>query len=266
MKLSKKGLDLICSFEGYLKKQPDGSCKAYRCPAGVWTCGYGCTEGVGPNTHWTREEADGKFAAELAKFERAVDRLVKVELNQNQYDALVSFSYNCGEGALQKSTILKKLNKGDYAGACAGFAAWNKATVKGKRVVLRGLTRRRAAEAALFAERVAQDDDDEDIPTEGMMPQWIATPRSEKVAAAVNAGGNAGGGGLLGFFSGRASNPSPETFKQTIGKGSEYRQLADEGASLFMWGFANPVLVVVVGLAFVAVCGPWVFSKIRGTP
>lgn len=254
MKLSKTGLDLICSFEGYLKKQPDGSCKAYRCPAGVWTVGFGCTEGVGPNTHWTREEADAKFAAELAKFERAVDRLVKVELNQNQYDALVSFSYNCGEGALQKSTILKKLNKGDYAGACAGFSAWNKATVKGKRVVLRGLTRRRAAEAALFATRTAHDDDDEALPTEGVMPQAVEPPTPEVSKPTMFAAVGAAGATAI------PAAPSLDTV-------TGWQSFGTTAQSLFNWATAYPFLVLAVVATITGIwAGPWVASKFRGTP
>ena len=105
MKLSTAGLDLIKSFEGYLDKQPDGSCKAYRCPANVWTCGWGCTEGVTMNTHWTQAEATEKLRGELAKHEAAVLNLVKVPITQAQFDALVSFSYNVGSGALAKSTL-----------------------------------------------------------------------------------------------------------------------------------------------------------------
>lgn len=148
MKLSAKGLALIQSFEGYHTAQADGSCVAYLCPAGVATIGWGCTEGVKLGMRWTREEADAALMRELAQFEAAVSRLVTVEINQNEFDALVSFAYNCGSGALGKSSLLKKLNAGDRAGAAAAFALWNKGGGK----VLRGLVRRRAAESALFRE------------------------------------------------------------------------------------------------------------------
>jgi lysozyme len=161
MKLSKKGLDLIKQFESYLKKQPDGSCTAYQCPAGRWTCGWGCTEGVGPLTQWSLEEATEALAHEMAKHERVVERLVKVPLTQGQFDALVSFSYNTG--GLEGSTLLKHLNKGDYARAASHFADWKKARVHGSTakfykvkdgtlVTLPGLVTRRAAEAQLFLE------------------------------------------------------------------------------------------------------------------
>jgi lysozyme len=263
MKLSKTGLDLITSFEGYLKKQPDGSCKAYQCPAKVWTCGWGCTEGVTPNTHWTKEEAEKKFATELAKFEKAVDRLVKVPLNQNQYDALVSFAYNCGEGALGKSGLLRRLNKSDYAGACAEFAKWN----RGGGRVLRGLTRRRAAEAALFATKVpsaveAPEDDEDEGPVDGVMAQSVDNPKSEKTGAVVNASGSS----LLGFLTGRTTGSAPATpptqaIKSGIEKASEMKMMAETGKSVGLWAKADPLTVVIFGVAIV---GIWLVVPLFG--
>lgn len=150
MQISDAGLDLVKNFEGYLRALPDGNCIAYRCPAGVWTIGWGCTRGVKAGMIWTPEQATEGLCRELAECEAAVSRLVTVEINQHQFDALVSFTYNCGTGALQKSTLLKRLNAGDYAGAAAAFAMWDKAKVNGKMTTLRGLTRRRAAEKELF--------------------------------------------------------------------------------------------------------------------
>jgi hypothetical protein len=83
---------------------------------------------------------------DLRQYSSAVDRLVKVPLNANQYGALTSFTYNLGEGNLAKSTLLKKLNAGDYRSAAAEFAKWNRAGGK----IMAGLTRRRKAEAQLF--------------------------------------------------------------------------------------------------------------------
>jgi len=182
MNLSQRGLDLIQSFEGYHTAQPDGSCVAYLCPARVPTIGWGCTEGVRLGMRWTRAEADAAFLRELSKFERAVDRLVTVDLNQNEYDALVSFAYNCGEGALSKSTILKKLNKGDRTGAAAAFAAWN----KGGGRVLPGLVRRRAAEADLFRDPVDVPDDEPSMPQSVEMSK---VPMSPAVAHTINTAG-----------------------------------------------------------------------------
>ncbi|PRP71817.1 lysozyme [Chromobacterium amazonense] len=85
---------------------------------------------------------------DLAKFEVGVSRLVKVQLRQNQFDALVSFSYNLGLGSLQSSTLLRLLNAGDYAGAAGQFILWDKAGGK----AVPGLLARRQAEQALFKE------------------------------------------------------------------------------------------------------------------
>ena len=153
MKFGDKGMALLREFEGYHTRQPDGSCVAYLdrlAKPHVWTIGFGLTEGVHEGMRLTAEEAEACLRKELAKHEAAVIRLVTVDLNQNQFDALVSFSYNVGFGALGRSTLLKRLNAGDIDGAAREFARWNKAGG----VVYRGLVRRRAAEAALFLEPV----------------------------------------------------------------------------------------------------------------
>lgn len=139
MQISKAGLDLIKQFEGlYLH--------AYRCPAGVPTIGYGHTAGVAMGQTITQQQADDYLRRDVRQFERAVSRLVRVPLTQGQFDALVSFTFNLGEGALAQSTLLRLLNAGDYASAAAQFDRWNKAGGR----VLPGLVRRRAAERALF--------------------------------------------------------------------------------------------------------------------
>lgn len=142
MQISKAGLDLIKQFEGlYLN--------AYRCPAGVPTIGYGHTAGVAMGQTITQQQADDYLRRDVRQLERAVARLVTVPLTQGQFDALVSFAFNLGEGALAQSTLLRLLNAGDYAGAAAQFDRWNKAGGR----VLPGLVRRRAAERALFEAR-----------------------------------------------------------------------------------------------------------------
>ena len=146
MHISQSGLDLIKSFEGYLDALPDGSCRTYRCPANVLTIGWGCTEGVTEGLVWTKAQAEEGLRREMLKHEAAVKRLVTVDLNQNQFDALTSFAYNCGSGALESSTLLKKLNAGDFDGAAKGFLLWN----KGGGSVLPGLVKRRQRESLLF--------------------------------------------------------------------------------------------------------------------
>tara|TARA_B100001778_G_scaffold308402_1_gene289136 strand:- start:682 stop:1107 length:426 start_codon:yes stop_codon:yes gene_type:complete len=140
MQTSKTGIDLIKHFEG---------CElyAYKCPAGVWTIGYGHTKGVEPGMQITDEDAHNMLVEELVEYESYINKLVTVGLNQNQFDAMVSWVYNLGSANLQASTLLKVLNAGQYGEVPAQMLRWNKAGGK----VLEGLTRRRQAEADLFA-------------------------------------------------------------------------------------------------------------------
>lgn len=148
--LSPAGLKLIQSFEGCEKRVGKGKFKAYADPVGVLTIGWGHTNATGrrfaAGDVWTQAECDAALREDMAKFERAVHALVKVPLEQCQLDALISFAYNCGVGNLKSSTLLRKVNRRDFPGAAREFAKWNKAGGR----VLRGLTRRRAAEATLF--------------------------------------------------------------------------------------------------------------------
>ena len=143
MHTSEKGLALIRQFEGL-------RLLAYKCAAGVWTIGYGSTAGVKPGQSITKERAEELLREDVSRFEAAVSRLVTVPLSQGQFDALVAFAFNCGEGALERSTLLRLLNAGQYAEAALQFGRW----VKGGGKELPGLVRRRAAERALFEESV----------------------------------------------------------------------------------------------------------------
>lgn len=144
MNISQKGINLIKKFEGL-------RLDAYLCPANVWTIGYGHTQPVNGKKivrgmKIDEAEAERLLRCDLVKFEDGVNKLVKVPMTQGQFDALVSFAFNLGLGALSTSTLLKKLNAKDYAGAEAEFKRWNQAGGK----VLPGLIQRRAAEAAFF--------------------------------------------------------------------------------------------------------------------
>ena len=139
MNISEIGIQLIKNFEGCVLK-------AYKCPAGVWTIGYGHTSGVKEGQTITKEQAEEFLKQDLNRFEITVNNLVNVPLNQNQFDALVSFCYNLGPNNLKNSTLLKLLNKKDYLGAADQFDRWVYAG--GKK--LPGLEKRRAAEKELF--------------------------------------------------------------------------------------------------------------------
>ncbi|KAF1003974.1 MAG: Lysozyme RrrD [Pseudomonas sp.] len=142
MLISDNGVAVLHYFESCkLTAYPDPGSK----DGNPWTIGWGHT---GPEVVrglvWTQAQADAALVADLAKFEARVTRLVSVAISQGQFDALVSFDYNTG--SLNTSTLLKLLNAGDYTGAAAQFARWNKNDGQ----VMRGLTRRRAAEVALW--------------------------------------------------------------------------------------------------------------------
>lgn len=139
MRTSKAGIDLIKRFEGL-------RLHAYICAAGVLTIGYGHTKGVLRGQQITEQQAEDLLREDLRHFEEAVERLVLVHLEQHEFDALVSFAFNVGEGALAKSTLLRKLNAGDKQDAAHEFGQW----VKAGKVTLSGLVRRRKAERALF--------------------------------------------------------------------------------------------------------------------
>ncbi|WEU69476.1 endolysin autolysin [Pseudomonas phage vB_PaeM_Ty] len=124
---------------------------AYLDSVGVWTIGYGDT---GPDVvkglTITKEEAEKRLRKRLVEFEGYVNTYVKVPLKQYQFDALVSLVYNIGPTNFKTSTLLKKLNAGDYIGAADQFLVWNKGRVDGKLVVIKGLANRRAKERKQF--------------------------------------------------------------------------------------------------------------------
>ena len=171
MKTSSKGVSLIKQFEG---------CRliAYKCPAGVWTIGYGHTAGVKDGDTITQEQADDYLRNDLAKYEKAVMNYDGIyHFNQNQFDTLVSFSYNCGIGNLKNLT---QSGKRTLAQISTKLPLYNKAGG----VVLRGLQRRRAAEKELFDTPIQTDKTD----TTKYYPQYNGdSPRVDEVLSAIGA-------------------------------------------------------------------------------
>ena len=139
MHISEEGLSLIKKFEGC-------ELKAYRCAANVLTIGYGTIKGVTEDMEITKEEAEALLKEEMHEYEGYINDMVKVPLEQNQFDAMVSWVFNLGAGNLKASTLLKVVNQGDYEGVPVQIKRWNKAGGK----VLEGLIRRREAEALLW--------------------------------------------------------------------------------------------------------------------
>lgn len=144
MRTSQNGIAVLKHFESC-------SLSAYPDPAtggAPWTIGWGHTgPEVAPGLVWTQAKADAQLLADLAAREITVSCAVTGGLSQGQFDALADFVYNLGAGNFEGSTLLKLVNAGDMAGAAGQFSRWNRAAGK----PMRGLTRRRAAEAALFA-------------------------------------------------------------------------------------------------------------------
>jgi lysozyme len=151
MQLSTNGFSQIKTFEGL-------SLSAYRDETGVWTIGYGSTryhdgKPVKPGDNLAGEvQADALFRNTMGQYEDAVNRCAEVPLSQNQFDALVSFTYNAGVGGLEESTLLVKLNEKNYAEAAAHFLAWDKITdpKTGQKIVSETLLQRRKEESRLF--------------------------------------------------------------------------------------------------------------------
>lgn len=142
MKISENGISLITKFEGF-------SAKPYICPANYLTIGYGhviLDDDLYMGAVLTKADALELLKKDCVRFEKAVLRLISVPLSQSQFDALVSFAFNLGAGALQRSALRMKLNRGEYFDASLEFLKW----VRGGGKVLSGLVRRRKAERELF--------------------------------------------------------------------------------------------------------------------
>jgi len=182
MKTSEAGLRLIKEFEGFRSK-------AYVCPAGVLTIGYGHTSAAGePSVVRGMEITNGVaheiLRSDLDRFERGVASLVKVDLDQNQFDVLVSFAFNCGLGNLKKSTLLKRVNAKRFEDVPAELMKWTKGGGK----VLPGLVRRRRAEAEMWR-RLGAESESEARSTPDMPVASKNIAQSKEAGAAAVAGG-----------------------------------------------------------------------------
>lgn len=159
-----KCLDLVRRFEGLRTE-------AYRCPAGLWTIGYGHTGDVQPGQRISASRAERLLRDDLAACAAQVEELVRVPLLDGQFGALVSFVFNVGAGSLRSSTLLRRLNSGDYECVPSELARWVKATDprSGRKLTLPGLVRRRAAEGELWL----SDGGDDAFRVSGDMPQSV---------------------------------------------------------------------------------------------
>jgi lysozyme len=233
MRMSAAGLALVKEFEGL-------RLKAYKCPAAVWTIGYGHTSAAGapnvtPDLVITKDEAEGILKDDMEQYEAGVRKYVKVGITQNQFDALVDFAYNAGVGALAKSTLLKKVNAGKFDEVPAEFMKWTKGGGK----ELPGLVRRRRAEVKLWRGL------EEDVPVSKTQSRFQpdqpkaskSIVQSKEANAAVAAGG-------LG----------------TIAVVQEVMPLVREGGDLL--GSLSPTILILV--VIIAAAGAvWYFRKQR---
>ena len=177
MKTSPKGIALITEFEGFRSK-------AYLDVVGVPTIGYGFTKGIQLGDTMTKAQAKYRLASELVEYENAVLRACTNEPNQNEFDALVCFAFNVGAAGMAKSSVIKAHNRGDHQAAARAFSLWVKAGGK----VWPGLTRRRAAEAALYLTPMPDDVSD---PAEGPaldMPQAVDAEKPMSRSTIATAG------------------------------------------------------------------------------
>ena len=227
MKTSNRGLSLIVQFEGF---RPD----AYLDPVGVVTIGFGFIRGVKMGDKMTLSEARDRLKREIVEYEQGVLAACTRKPNQNQFDAFVCFAFNVGVAGFKKSSVLKAHNRGDYQAAARAFGLWNKAGGK----VFTGLTRRRAAEAALYLEPVDIELADEPEP----MPQAVE-PERPMTASTINRASVAAGTTATLAAAGEAL--------QTV-QGVRYGLQGLEG-------WIVPALLVVV----VALCGYIVWERVN---
>ena len=152
MRISKEGLDHITQWEGLVLKR-------YICPAGKPTIGVGHVILPGENYQViTKEQAMDILAKDVERFENAVKKHITVKLNQNQFDALVSFIFNTGEGGIINTGVQKAVNSGDFSSVPAKLQEWSKFRVNGVLKVNQGLLNRRKSESQLFMKPVLEND------------------------------------------------------------------------------------------------------------
>lgn len=220
VRTSDSGIELIKRFEGL-------ELEAYQDIAGIWTIGFGHTGAdVEPGMKISERDAEELLRRDLKPREQAVDSAVKVGLNQNEFDALISFVYNVGAAAFRSSTALKRLNKGDRIGAADAITWWNKATVGGVLRVVVGLTRRRASERALFLTptQIADMRDPEQFQENTRTTPVEDTPRRGNVAESrtVQGAAIAGGAGVAASTMGKDDATELDQMETNIENGQGY--------------------------------------------
>lgn len=264
MRISKQGLEFIKGFEGCvlyvyddLKPPVNGKYREWKGEAvkGTLTIGIGHTAAAkhpmkpALGLRITEEQALEILDVDLDECEEAVNRLVKVPLTQGQFDALVSFTFNCGAGNLKK--LIVPLNKGDYQGTRAKFDLY----VKAKGVTLKGLQRRRDGEQALWDAEIPQ------VPAEG--EQGVDHP-AEVAAAAEPMGAKTAGsaGAAVGAVSGAAAATSaipapPPQITETVTNAGLWKGMGETVAMMGAFAWQRPFIVSgIVAVVLFLTFGP----------
>lgn len=236
MKISDQGLELIKRYEGLRTE-------AYKCPAGVWTIGYGHTHQVKQGDSIDTNIAHEYLKKDVRHAQNTINKYVTTNLEQHQFNALVSFTFNIGSGNFIKSTLLRMLNKTNYSGAENQFKRWNKARVNGALKPLRGLTRRRADEAEMFGNHEHNN-----------MAQIIEAPKLKtKISSKTNITAIGGGVGLL-ISQYETISAALDNLKTIGNKGGD---LADKIGTIFS---SNNVSLIAV-LSVIAMLGYIIFER-----
>jgi lysozyme len=271
MDASERCIELIHGSEGFFTKLPDGRYKSYldKLPkTPVWTIYCGLTKGVKADTVWTVEQCEKAFSKEMSFYEDAIERMVTVPLNQNQFDALVSLVYNIGPGdpnAKRKedkkgfywSTLRKLLNQGKYAEAAAQFSRYKHSGGK----VYKGLITRRAKEAALFMEPMPHEVEEPAEP----LPQSVDAPPVPTTAAVIKQSTSAQISllgtlltGIVGFIQWLFG------FTQAVSTEVVANQQSVSGFSA-LWSFLGiNSATVVIAILLLTILGVFIRSIVRG--
>lgn len=187
-----KAVELIARSEGCMLT-------TYRCSANTWTIGWGETDGVQPGMVWTKEQADERFNREVNRFAERVRSMCSVYASPNQLGAMTSLAYNIGLSAFEKkSTVFKAHNADDHEAAARAFNLWNKARVNGVLVAVKGLTTRRAKEAALYLTPEPTDLVEPNVQAVQEESNLRKSPMNTSSAVTIAAGGVTGIGAMMG--------------------------------------------------------------------
>lgn len=243
MRTSPRGVALIQEFEGF-------SPVAYRDPIGIWTIGYGFIEGVREGDRITRDQARTRLMHELQTYERGVLKATGGRVTQNQFDALVSFAFNVGVAGMERSSVIRAHRRGDHQAAARAFSLWNKAGGK----VWAGLTRRRAAEAALYLEQVPDDVSDPIYGPRTLMPQQVE-PESRMATSPINRAAT-----VIGGTSAVAAVAELASTVQTVSMAADTVAQAKDSAE-GLGASLGPLLVPALLLAVAVLAGVIVWQR-----